>query len=313
MRTRIRAALLALACGVVAAPALADPPPAAGADALAAARNAWAQKHYKDAEPLYKSALDHGGLAPADTLDTYVHLGAARALLGHTELARAAFRQAALIDAHFQVPALPRVAARRAGKIAAAARREEAKLGSIKLNATIPQSVPAGESFTIDATLDARHAGVTAKIGIDARDPLSGKHFSTNDVAAPTVHFEVPADVTLPGATLVVRVDALDPHDNRLATREQRIHVEAIDAPPVTQLPKTASALAAETPATLTFDTDSGDHRAKDRSESHGGFWHSPWPYFIGGLVLAAGGAVTYYELRPTDDVSLGAARVTTR
>lgn len=313
MRTRTCAALLALACGVVAQPSHAQAPPAAaGADALAAARNAWAQKHFKDAEPLYKSALDHGGLPPDDTLDAYVHLGAARAVLGRTDLSRAAFRQAALIDAHFQVPTLPRVAGRRAGKIAALARRDEAKLGSIKLNATIPQSVPAGESFSVDATLDARHAGVTAKIGIDARDPLSGKHFSTNDVAAPTVHFEVPAEVTLPGATLVVRVDALDPHDNRLATREQRIQVEAGDTPAVTDLPKSAGAVAADAPATLTFDTDSGDRRSKEHGEKHG-FWSSPWPYFIGGLVLAAGGAVTYYELRPTDDVSLGAARVTTR
>jgi hypothetical protein len=308
---------LALACGVVAGPALADTPPPAGADALASARNAWAQHHFKDAEPLYKSALDHGGLAPSDTLDAYAHLGAARAALGRTDLSRAAFRQAAFIDAHFEVPALPRVASRRAHKIASLARRDEAKLGSIRLNAAIPQSVPAGESFTIDATLDARHAGVTAKIGIDARDSLSGKHYSTTDVAAPTVHFEVPADVTLPGATLVVRVDALDPHDNRLASREQRVQVQAGDAPAAEGLPKSAgpnsmSPMSAEAPAALTFDLGSDDRHTKE-GEKHGGFWHSPWPYFIGGLVLAAGGAVTYYELRPTDDVSLGAARVTTR
>ena len=308
MRTRICAALLACACGVVVGPARAQaPPPSAGADALAAARNAWARRHFRESEPLYKSALDHGGLAPSDTLDAYVHLGAARAQLGRKDLARAAFRQAALIDAHFQ---LPHEAGKQAARVATQAKHDEAKLGSIKLNATIPQSVPAGESFSVDSTLDARHAGVTAKIGIDARDPLSGKHWSSSDVAAATVHFEVPADVTLPGATLVVRVDALDPHDNRLATREQRVQVEALPAPGIAALP--AQPVAAATPAAFTFNTDSGSP-SRDRSASHGGFWSSPWPYFLGGLVLAAGGAVTYFELHPTDDVSLGAARVTTR
>jgi hypothetical protein len=33
----------------------------------------------------------------------------------------------------------------------------------------------------------------------------------------------------------------------------------------------------------------------------------------IGGVVLAAGGAFAYYELRPSDDVSLGGAHVVTR
>ena len=189
-------------------------------------RAAWDQKHFGAAELSYKSALDHGGLAPPDTLDAYVHLGAARARLGKKELARAAFRQAALIDRHFKTPP---EAGKRATAIAALARRDEAKLGSIVLNATIPQSVPAGESFSIDATLDPKHAAVTAKVGASARDPLSGKHWETTDVSAPSVHFEIPASVTLPGATLIVRIDALDPHDNRLASREQRVQVEALE------------------------------------------------------------------------------------
>jgi hypothetical protein len=306
--------MLAFACSIAAGPAraqtLAPVPTSAGADALAAARNAWAVKHFKDSELLYKSALDHGGLAPAETLDAYVHLGAARAVLGRKDLARVAFRQAALLDAHFQTP---HEGGKRASRIAALAKRDEAKLGSIKLNATIPQSVQPGESFSVDATLDARHAGVTAKIGIDARDPLSGKHWATSDVAAPTIHFEVPADVTLPGATLVVRVDALDPHENRLATREQRVQVES-PPPTVEALPRVQPGPTAAAPATFTFNTDGASSRdTRDRSQSHGGFWSSPWPYLIGGIVLAAGGAVTYYELHPTDEVSLGSAHFTTR
>jgi hypothetical protein len=304
------ASLLALACTLAATLASADPPPPpAGADALAAARSAWSGKHYAAAETSYKSALDHGGLAPADTLDAYVHLGAARAALGKKELARAAFRQAALIDLHFKTPA---GAGKRATLIATLARRDEAKLGSIVLNATIPESVPAGETFGIDATLDPKHAAITAKLGVDARDPLSGKHWATSDVAGAQMHFDVPASVTLPGATLVVRVDALDPHDNRLASREQRVRVEAQVNPAITDLP--AKPVVAATPAALTFSTDVGSPgKPTKEGGKPGGILSSPWFYVIGGVVLAAGGAFAYYELRPSDDVSLGGARVVTR
>jgi hypothetical protein len=277
---------------------------------LASARAAWDRGQFDAAELFYKSALDRGGLEAKDTLDAYVHLGTARAVLGKKELARAAFRQAALIDHKFVVPA---EGGRRANVIASAARREEAKLGSIRLNARMPESVRAGETFTVDATLDARHAAVTAKVGIDARDPLSGKHWSTSDVAASKVRFQVPAEVTLPGATIVVRVDALDPHDNRLASREQRVHVEgtaiytapepaaAPIAPLVVQLP------------TFSIDASPSDRDKAKSEKKSGGFWSSPWPYVLGGVALAAGGAALYFGTRPSDDVSLGGARVTAR
>jgi hypothetical protein len=302
-------ALLALACTFAGSWAYADPPAPPGADALATARAAWEAKHFAAAELSYKSALNTGGLAPADTLDAYVHLGAARARLGKKELARAAFRQAALIDRHFKTPP---EAGRRAATIAALARRDEAKLGSIVLNATIPQSVRAGESFGVDATLDPKHAALTAKVGADARDPLTGKHWATSDVASAAMHFDVPASVTLPGATLVIRIDALDPHDNRLATREQRVRVEALPAPAVVaELP----AKPAPPPAALTFTTDLGGGTTKPakESEKHGGILSSPWFYVVGGVVLAAGGAFAYYELRPSESVSLGSAQVVTR
>jgi hypothetical protein len=304
-------ALLALACILAGSPAHADPPaPPPGADALATARAAWDARHFAAAELSYKSALDHGGLAPADTLDAYIHLGSARARLGKKELARAAFRQAALIDRHFKTP---HEAGKRAAAIAALARHDESKLGSIVLNATIPQSVPAGESFGVDATLDPKHAALTAKLGVDARDPLSGKHWDTSDVAAPRIHFDVPANITLPGATLVIRIDALDPHDNRLATREQRVRVEALSPPAVAEVaPKPVAP-----PAALSITTDFGGSKpialtTRDSSK-HGGVLSSPWFYVIGGLVLAAGGAFAYYELRPSDDVSLGGARIVAR
>jgi hypothetical protein len=314
-RARPCAALVAIACALAVGDARAeqdtgstDAPVAAGADELVAAREAWQHRKYAAAELHYKSALDHGGLPAPDTLDAYIHLGAARAVRGRKDLARVAFRQAALIDVHFKPP---HEAGRRAALIAAQARREEAKLGSIVLNAAIPQSVAGGESFGIDATLDPKHAAVTAKVGIEAYEPASGKRWATSDVAAAKTHFEVPAGVSVPGALLVIRVDALDPHDNHLASREQRVQVKALPAPPPNlSLPPPKPPPPTAPSITLNLDASPAP---KEKAKTGGGFWSSPWPYLVGGVVLAAGGAFAYYELRPTDDVSLGGARITTR
>jgi hypothetical protein len=321
-------ALLALACTFAGSLALAESAPAgggsgagapaagapaAGADALATARAAWEKKHFAAAELSYKSALDHGGLAPADTLDAYIHLGAARARLGKKELARAAFRQAALIDRHFKTPP---EAGKRAATIAALARRDEAKLGSIMLGATIPPSVAANEAFGVTTTLDSKHAALTAKVSVEASDPLSGKHWETSDVASAEMRFDVPASVATPGANLIVRVDALDPHNNRLASREQRVRVEALPAPPpaVTELVPAKTAPPPPTPpAAATFTADLGGNKPAKEGQKHGGILSSPWFYVVGGAVLAAGGAFAFYELRPSENVSLGSAQVVTR
>ncbi len=323
--TRTRGALLAFACTFAGTVARADTPAPPGADALATARSEWAEKHYSAAELSYKSALDQGGLAPADTLDAYVHLGAARARHGKKELARAAFRQAALIDRHFKTPP---EGGKRAATIAALARRDEAKLGSIVHNATFPVSVPAAEAFGIDATLDAKHAAVTAKVGVDARDPVSGRHWSTVEVAGAKVHFEVPANIASSGAVLVVRVDALDPHENRLASRARRgsrVETEPAPAeplartalaPPLTPPPLVPPSLVpppAAAPNPLAFNGEVAPPKPAKEGGKHGGVFSSPWFYIIGGVILAAGGAFAFYELRPSDDVSLGGARVVTR
>jgi hypothetical protein len=298
--------------------AFADPPaPSPGADALAAGRAAWEGKHFGAAELSYKSALDHGGLAPADTLDAYVHLGSARARLGKKELARVAFRQAALIDRHFKTPP---EAGKRAAAIAALARRDEAKIGSIVLGATIPDSVAGGEAFSVTTTLDRKHAALTAKVGVDARDPVTGKHWATSDVASAEMHFDIPASVGTPGSNLIVRVDALDPHDNRLASREQRVRIEPLPerpAPPPPVVPPVVAQLPppknAAPPAALTLTTDVGDAKPAKEGGKHGGILSSPWFYVLGGVALAAGGAFAYYELRPSENVSLGSAQVVTR
>ncbi len=323
-------------------------PVAPGAEALASARAAWDKGTYDTAELFYKSALDRGGLSPSEVVDCYVHLGAARAALKKPELSRAAFRQAARLDARFRVPP---EAGRKAGQIAAMAKRDEVRVGSIVLRAQIPANVAANAPFMVDATLDAKHAAsVVARIGIEARDAATGKRFNRSDVAATTAHFEVPAEVAAGGASLIVRVDALDAHDNRLASREQRVQVESPPAPPPPAVaPKdkgatiggesagTASSSSSSAPPAPssavgspakpalglfeTVPTDASRRRAQEpdgsagaggEKVSHGGFWSSPWTYVIAGTLLAAGGAAFYIVTRPTDNVSVGAARVQT-
>jgi hypothetical protein len=56
-----------------------------------------------------------------------------------------------------------------------------------------------------------------------------------------------------------------------------------------------------------------GGGRAHDSvKHSNGpGFWHTAWPWVIGGVAtLAAGGAVVYVLTRPTADVNVGSASV---
>ena len=295
------------------AAASAQPPtPPAGAGALSRARDAWTKKDFRSAERLFVKALDDGGLAPTDVVDTYVRIGVARAVLGQNNPALAAFREAALIDAKFVVPA---EATSRASYLAEFARKEKSKFGSLALAAEVPSRVKPGAAFTVSATLDAAHLTLAASITITVKDSLSQKSFTQDEPPALAVTFEVPARVTLPGASLSVRVDALDAHANRLASFEKLVRVDALAA--------LATGASMHGPRSLlepTSDGSDGDARegggktGKDKSSSgsSGGFWSSPWPYIIGGAALAAGGAAVFFTTRHTDDVIVAGAHVQT-
>jgi hypothetical protein len=277
--------------------------PAPGDAALARARVAWEKGDYDVAEPLYREAVEAGGLAPGDVLDSYVHLGSTRAVIGKRESALAAFKTAALISSDFVVPS---EAGKRATLLANRAKRAEARLGSIVLHADVPGELSPGDAAQVDATLDAAHAVIATKIALAARDPLSGKSYADTQDAAPSVHFRVPGNLSLPGATIVVRVDALDSHANRLASVEQRVHVKGVAPAPVA-LPWQRPTASPPTSHRVAADKAPVDSRKK---EEKGGFWSSAWPYVLGGAALAAGGAAVYFATRSTDDVNVGAVRV---
>jgi hypothetical protein len=261
---------------------------------LTRARDAWAKGEFDIAGPQYQAALDGGGLSPDDVLDAYVHLGAAEVVAGKPKIAADAFRRAALLDPEFQ---LPPEAGKRATQLAAAARRAASKVGPLALGAEVPTSAPSGRAIPVDATIDQGHVSVVSRVGIVARDPLTTHSYAHTEPASASVHFEVPSSLTLPQATLVVRVDALDANDNRLASVERRLHVAA--APPAARAPAAQS------------KSESVKNERRNEKEAGGGFWSTAWPWVIGGTLLAAGGAAGYYfGLRPTDDVNVGAVRV---
>jgi hypothetical protein len=289
VRTGVAVAVLAASASPARAQTAASP--------LSSVRSAWEGGDFDQVPALCQKALTKGGLDRADTLDAYTRLGSALAIAGNKKAALAAFRRAALIDPAFRVPP---EAGKGALELAEVARRQQKRAGTLALSVTVTGpggDVEPGAPFGLDVRLISPTRGASvAALTLDATDTLAGKTFEQRAPASPTAHFEVPARMTLPDASLLVRVHARDGNDNELAATQRRVHV----APPV---PVVASgpiaALAA--PASSRHD---------DRSHSGGGFWSSPWPYVIGGAALAAGGVTTWFLTRPTDNVDVGSVRV---
>lgn len=305
----LRALLHALAAGclLVAAPAAsarAEPSAtresAPGAPALKQARAAWDRGALDTAEPLYREALEKGGLAPDEVLEGYVRLGSIRAARGKRDQAVAAFRAAAILDAAFSVPG---EAGPKGPQLADRARRDTAKIGSIQLSMRAPKEAPPGKPFTVTATLDKAHVPIVARIGVVAKDGTSGKETTLEAKTDETVEIEIPGELALPNASIVVRVDALDAHANRLASTEDRVKIPEPQAAPVVA--------SAPPPAAGTVGST---YRPGDEGVRRGGtFWSTPWPYVIGSVALAGAGAAVYFGTRPPDDVSVGQVGVRTR
>ncbi len=267
---------------------------AAGGPALRQARAAWDRGAIETAEPLYREALEKGGLAPPDVLEGYVRLGSIRAALGKKEQAIAAFRAASILDATFAVPT---EAGPKGPALAATAKRDTAKIGSIQLSIKAPKETPSGKSFKVIAQLDPAHIPIVAKIGLVARDGTSGKEVVTDAKPGESVELDVSSEVTMPNASVLVRVDALDKQGNRLASAEERVRVPDSSAPAVVAAGGASSGPSPSASAPRSSDTS---------LRKGGSFWSSPWPYVVGGLALAGAGTAVYFGTRPSDQVSVG-------
>ncbi|MBX3207170.1 MAG: hypothetical protein KF764_19135 [Labilithrix sp.] len=280
--------------GVAAGEAHAAEAPSGG-PALRQARAAWDRRSLETAEPLYREALEKGGLAPNEVLEGYVRLGSIRAALGKKDAAIAAFRAASILDSGFVVPS---EAGSKGASLAEKAKRDTARIGSIQLAVQTPREVQPGKSFTITATLDKGHLPIVSRIGVIAKDGTTGKEVTLDAKPDEAVEFDIDSDITLPGASILVRVDALDGHDNRLASAEERVRVPEKD----TEKGAVASG------AKETGGTSFGNKPPGGDSEVRkgGAFWSSPWPYVIGGIALVGAGTAVFFGTRPTPNVSVG-------
>ncbi len=253
---------------------------APGSSALERAKKAWDDGELDTAERAYQEALAKGGLDRTETLDCWVHLGAARAVLGNRSGALAAFRMALVIDDAVVVPA---EAGKKAITLAEAARHQPNRVGALSLSLSAPNEAGSGEPFAVNVMLGAAQAAVVTRFSLHVEDKTTQKKFDYEEPSSQVVTFRVPASMTLPSATLHVLVEALDAHDNQLATADQLVTVRP-------------------TPI-----AESHPHHDELRL-AHGGFWSTAWPWVIGGVLVAAGGAVGgYYLLKPPDRVSIGA------
>lgn len=316
MRARVaasaRVAVLAFACASAALTAMAVAPsaahaaePAAGGPAFRQARAAWEKGSLDTAEPLYREALEKGGLAPNEVLEGYVRLGSIRASNGKKDQAIAAFRAASVLDSTFAVPS---EAGPKGPALAAQAKKDTAKIGSIQLSIKAPKEVSSGKSFTVTATLDGAHLPIVAKMGLVAKDGTSGKEVVAEAKSGESVELDVASEVTMPNASILVRVDALDSHGNRLASEETRVRVGAgvgaSGGGGAIAVGSGASSGASSSAASAA--SGSGDSGVR----KGGGFWSSPWPYVIGGVAVAGAGAAIFFGTRPSEQVSVGAPQV---
>jgi hypothetical protein len=275
-------------------------------DALAAVHDAWEAGDFDKVPSLCHRAIDKGGLARADLVDAYVHLGAALSIEKKKTPALAAFRRAAFVDPSFVVPP---EAGKTAAALAEAARRAQKKVGSLSLAVVAPDRIEAGDWINVDVTLTpSRGTGVTT-LSLETRDALSARSDKQRMAATAQAHFDVAPKMALPDASLLLHVRALDAHDNEVGEAERRVHVAPIEAAP----PPAPVAILGPTPPARGSTGASRASREQDDHGSSGGFWSSPWPYVIGGTVLAAGGAATWYLTRPTDNVDVGSVRVQLR
>lgn len=294
--TLVAAALLGLALLATSSPVSAADP-SRGEPVYTRANASWARGEFDVAEALYHEALEQGGLNRNETLHSYVYMASARAVQGKREQAMSAFRQAVLIDPSF---VLPSEAGKKAKVLGEQVRAREGRNGPFVMTALIPTRVSSGNAFAIGVQMDASRAALLTKVGLTVTSGMSGGAYEfEEDVPTPTgentvkMKFDVPARMAMPGTEVHVKLAGLDPHDNELVTTEGHVTVA--------QGTGSAGIIAV---------TPTPDDPNNKPEKKKGGFWSSPIPYIIGGLILVGAGVGVYFATRPGDDVTLASVHV---
>lgn len=256
---------------------------------LVQAAQAWNQAELNKAAKLYEQALKQGGLYPADVLVAYARIGTVQAAMNKQAAALSAFRVAAALDPSFE---LPSEAGPKAKQLYKKARADaERQGGKLEIIAEIPTQSAPGAEFVVTAKMAESFVPLIVDVGITVQDPSipSMKPWTTKKPADTTITFEVPGKVVVAGANLLVRVDALDAEGNRWASTQSRVKVDQSKAANV-----------------VTLNSDWGQDKPPEKKQPSKSFWKSPWPWVIGGAIVA-GGVTTYFITRPGDDVTVAA------
>ena len=285
-RAWISSLVLATALGVASPAAARD-----DASPYETAKTAWETGDLDGATPLYEQAVTEGGLNAAQVVEASARVGTYMAASGKPEKALSSFRLCAAIDPGFQ---LPPESGPKAAALYARARKEAAQMGGkLELTAEVPTHAEPGRKVSVVAHIPEGFAPLADKITIEVKDPAGGKPWRSSAPADATVTFDVPGSAITSGANLFVRFAAVDAHGNRYAEAEARLKVKG-RAPVVEAVPE-------PTP-------DDEDEEAKPPPPASAGFWSwsSPWPYAIGGAILA-GSIGIYAATRPSDSVTVNA------
>jgi hypothetical protein len=302
---------LVAASQTVSAPAAAKDP-----QIRAQAEEAWARGDFEASEKLYKKLVEFGFLETGVLVQSYVRLGACRSLLGRKEDAIKAFRAASVLEPNFQTPP---EGGQKALDAAQLARSSVQKLGPLVFEAKIPDKLEAGAPVRVTATVDQAHLPMVTRVQVLVKlhDKENAVPVKTEEPPSPGGSTalsidELPRDMK---GEVDIEVSALDKHFNRLATQRQ---VRTIGAVPVlgNKLGEgpDASGSVAEKSSEEEGKEGKSKHPLKPSKSDGVSFWSTPWPYVVGGIALAAGGASVYYfTTRPPDMFTVSRALVETR
>ena len=186
----------------------------------------------KRAEPLYREALEKGGLAPNEVLEGYVRLGSIRAALGKKDSGdrRVPCREHPRLDVR-RADARPDRRAPTLRGQGEEGHREDSAASSSPSRCRRKRR-PASRSRSRRRSTSAHMPDRRARSALVARTERRGKEVTLEAKPDESVELEIASDVTMPSASILVRVDALDTHSNRLASAEERVRVPEGGPPP---------------------------------------------------------------------------------
>jgi hypothetical protein len=286
---RCRAHRLAFAGMTLLCALLLGAPLGATPKSFAQADAAWHQGDLDKSKELYEEAVKEGGLEPREVVIAYSRIGTVRAAMRDANGALSALRVAAAIDPEFELPADSGPVAK---KLYAQARKEAAQQGgerlSIKLD--VPETVPQKKAFSIQTEIPAGFAVLVAEVVVTIEDPVTGKRWRRTQPAEPSVSFEFPPRVAIPGARLSIKAAAVDSQNNAWAISETKLRVQG-------SRPSAAG---------RSDDVDDQIPTPKQDPKKDDGIFDGPIPWIVGGAVLL-GGIIIYAVTRPSDEVTVGA------